>query len=141
MAWITQADVAAVYPAVTGADDFDALIDHVQALAEIEIGTQTEPVTSKLKAVTVDITYRAWRARKAGELNPAGYQSEAIDEYSYQLPQGPVLEAGFGLTNREITRLRKAVGETGLWVQPTTRGPLETAPSHHADDDWFEGAL
>jgi hypothetical protein len=36
--------------------------------------------------------------------------------------------AGLGLTNREISQLRRAAGRTGLWVQPTSRGDhLETA--------------
>ena len=62
MAWIEPADIVAVFPTDASTE---GLIAHVQALAEVVIGEQTEPVTSQLAAVMVQITHRFYLATDA----------------------------------------------------------------------------
>lgn len=118
MAWITQEDVAAVYPAAgdANADQFAALIDHVEGLAEVEIGEQSAPIGRPLAAVMVQIV---WRIYLAGDTDD-NITQEAIGGYSYTR----ATIAGFGLTNAEKRQLMKAAGKSSLWVQPITRGEV-----------------
>lgn len=127
-AWITKEDVEVILQTELDADTYiDGLIDHAQALAELEIGTQDSP-NSKIKAVLANIVGRMWQAGQSARMNPAGMQSQTTGPFNYQDPNAGV--AGLGLTNREKADLRKAAGiNPGMWVQPTTRGlGLETAP-------------
>jgi hypothetical protein len=130
MAWITSAQVSVVLQTDLSADTWiDDLIDHVQGLAEVEIGTQTEPVGLGLQSVFAQIVARMWRAGKAAASNPSGYQSEQIDDYRYATPVGgaPIV-AGLALTKTERAALKKAVGQSQFWVQPTMQNAgLETA--------------
>jgi hypothetical protein len=124
MAWITPHQVGAVlHTDLSGDPWIDDLIEHVEGLCEVEIGEQDEPISRRLAAVVTQIAARMWRAAVAAEGNPEGISQETIGAYSYS--QSTI--AALGLTNAEKDSLRKAVGRTGLWVQPTTRGPVETA--------------
>lgn len=123
MAWITVDDVTDVFPSASPTEN---QIAHVQGLAEAVIGEQDEPVGNALKSVMVEIVHRFWRATVGAATSPQGYQSERVDDYEYQYPAGGPLLSGFGLTKKDEKDLRRAVGETGLWIQPTTRGPVET---------------
>jgi hypothetical protein len=127
MVWITPADVTAVY---ASDDPTTAFVDHVQALAEIEIGTIASP-TTKLKAVMVEIVHRMWAAIN----DDPNVTQEQLGSWSSSR------RSGLSLTNAEKRLLRKAVGRTGLYVQGTTReDQLETA-GPTTGDDWLEGAL
>lgn len=116
MSWLEPADVADVY----GVEIPRAFIDHVQALAEVCVGEQTEPISTKLAATFVDVVYRKWLAK---EQNPSGITQEQLGPYMYSMQGAP----GLGLTDADCKRLKKAAGISGLWVQPLTRGRLETA--------------
>lgn len=128
MTWINRIDVAVVLQRDLDDDPWiDDLILQVQGLCEIEIGEQEEPVPRPLAALVTQITARHYRAGVGAAANPAGFQTESIEDYTYTVPTGAHIEAGLGLTKREKADLRRAVGRgTGLWVQPTTRGPVET---------------
>lgn len=144
MAWITPEEVTAVFPdlATEDTDYIQALIDQVQGLAEVIIGAQATP-SAGLKATMNQIVVRFWRGNKAATANPSGHQSESVEDYSYSDPTGGSFSqaSGLGLTDREKKALRSAVGRTGLWVQPTTRGNVETAPRQNDADEWVEGGL
>jgi hypothetical protein len=51
--------------------------------------------------------------------NPQGFSAEAAGDYSYQRTG---VEAGIYLDERDARTIRKALGRTGLWTQPVTRG-------------------
>lgn len=130
-AWITASDVTAIYP---DADVTDAFIVHVQALAEVVIGTQDDP-SDGLKAVFTDVVHRKHLSTTR---NPEGLNMEVLGSYTVQHAGAP----GLGLTRNEKQMLRQAVGKTGPWILPTTRGDLETAPREFGgDEEWLEGAL
>lgn len=143
MPWITYEDVEPIIQTGLSDDPYiEGLIDHVQGLAESVIGDQgSGPLDpGPLASVFAEIVARRWRGGKAASSNPAGYQSESVEDYSYSVPTGSHLagNAGLGLTKAERKDLKAAVGRTGLWVQPTTRGNVETAPRHHSEiDDWL----
>lgn len=138
MSWITFEDLTAVYPAVASedTDEIEALIAHVQGLATIEIGAQTEPVGVGLTAAMVQIVHRFYLA-SGDDVN---ISQETLGNYSYTRAQ----ISGLGLTNAEKKLLKKAAGQSGFWVQPITRSEdgegLETA-GPLTGDDWLEGAL
>ena len=133
MAWITPNDVEAVYPF---ADDLtQPQCDHIQGLCESVVGFQEEPVSPKLKAVVTDIAVRWWRGVQSAATNPAGFESEQIDDYSYKHPAaGPIL-TGFGLMKSEKAALRRAIGIPTFSVVRLSRGPLETAGIDNLPDD------
>jgi hypothetical protein len=53
--------------------------------------------------------------------NPGGFSSESSGDYTYQRTN---VQPGVYLTDGELRILRRAVGRTGLWTQPVTRGDL-----------------
>lgn len=120
-AWITSEPVAVLLQTDLSTDAYiDDLIDHAQHLAELEVGEQDTP-NAKLKAVLAQIVARMWQAGQSAQQNPAALQSEWTGPAGYQAPRAGA--AGLGLTDRERSDLRRAVGlEGGLWVQPTSRG-------------------
>jgi hypothetical protein len=65
--------------------------------------------------------------------NPQGFRSESAGDYSYQRP-----EAGLGLmlTEAELRIIRRAVGRTGLWTQPLTRGTDELCATLWVEDSY-----
>jgi len=122
MAWIDGEAVAVLLQTELDDDEYvPALIDHAQALAEIEIGEQTAP-SAKLRAVLAQIVARMWQAGRNAQLNPAALTQDVAGPFSFQAGQ-VAGAAGLGLTNREKALLRKAVGRGDLYVQPLSRGP------------------
>jgi hypothetical protein len=145
MSWVAPEEITAIYPnlATEDADYIQALIDHAQGLAEVIVGTQATPGVG-LQSTLKEIVLRFWRGNKAAEGNPAGFQSESVEDYSYSVPTGGAhfsQATGLGLTKHEKKNLRSAVGRSGLWMLPTTRGNVETAPSDADTDAWVEGGL
>lgn len=124
MAWITPKEVEEVYPFVTDLTETQAA--HIQGLCEAVVGFQEEPISSKLKAVVIDIAVRWWRGLQSATTNPAGFESEQIDDYSYKHPSGGPILTGWGLLKTEKQALRRAVGIPTFGVLSLTRGPLET---------------
>jgi hypothetical protein len=115
MSWVTPENVEAVYP---NSNVSAAFIAHVQSLAEICVGEHDEP-SAKLKAAFTDVVYRKHLATVN---NPEAVNQETLGSYSYSMTGAP----GLGLTDKDCKSLKKAAGLSGLWVQPTTRGPVET---------------
>ncbi len=124
--WLNHHDLAPHIGDVSADDSVDPLIAQAQALAEIEIGDRDEPVSRRLSAVMTQIVVRMWRNAQEARQNPAGLQQQALGPFSMSTQQHSS-GAGLALTNAEKALLRKAVGRGSLWVQPFTRGPLETA--------------
>lgn len=121
MAWIEAEAVAVLLQTELDDDVYvPALIDHAQSLAEIEIGEQAAP-SARLRAVLAQIVARMWQAGRNAQLNPAALTQDVAGPFSFQAGQ-VAGAAGLGLTNREKSLLRKAVGRGDLWVQPTYRG-------------------
>lgn len=151
MPWIDAERVATLLRTDLGSDTYvNGLITHAQALAENEIGAQSQPdqadyettadfdkaVTrwAALQALLAQITARMWQSGESAAINPAGFQSDTAGPFTIQDPRAGT--AGLGLTDREIKALRKAAGTSSLWVQPTSRGErLETAPIHDQLED------
>lgn len=126
--WITVRQVASLLQTDLDADPYiDDLLTHVQGLAEAEIGVQDTP-TAGLQSVVAQITARMWQAGQSAKINPAALQSDTTGPFTFQDTNAGA--AGLGLTNRERAALKKAVGRSGIWVQPTTRGDIETPPIH-----------
>lgn len=124
MAWITSANVGVLLQTDLSADTWiDDLIDHAQALAEGEVGTQDSP-SNALKAVLAQIVARMWQGGQSAQVNPAALTMEQTGPFAMQNPNAGA--AGLGLTDREIKALRKAAGKLTVGVLPTTRGDLET---------------
>lgn len=128
MAWITPDDVIAAYPE---ADVTPGFIAHIQALAEVCTGVQTEPISSGLKATFVDVVYRK---HLAGTTNPEGINMEVLGPYTRQHTAAP----GLGLTRTDCRALKKAVGKSTVGVLSVGGGPLETPPIHPDDGESIE---
>lgn len=77
-----------------------------------EAGTAIEGLPSTVRSVVIKAAERAMR-------NPDGYTAESVGDYNYQRPG---VEDGVYLTEREEKLIRRALGRTGLWTQPVTRG-------------------
>lgn len=124
MAWIEPAAVELLLRTDLSEDPYiEGFIDHVQGLAEIEVGTQDEP-SAGLQAVFAEIVARKYQASLDAVTNPTGVSQESIGGYSWSR----FTAVGMGLTDAEKKALRKAAGISGIWVQPITRGDqLETA--------------
>jgi len=123
-AWIAPARIATLLRAELDTDEYMAeFIDHVQGLAEVEVGEQDEP-SAGLKSVFAEIVARKYQATLDAETNPTGVSQESIGGYSWSRHS----MVGLLLTDNEKKALRKAAGVSGMWVQPFTRGDrLETA--------------
>lgn len=100
-----------------------ALLDDASALVRDEAGrtwidSDGGPlaVPGSVRAVVLRVVDRAVR-------NPDGFSAESDGDYSYQRTQ---VEPGVYLTDADRAILRRAVGRTGLWTQPTTRGDCES---------------
>lgn len=125
-AWTTAARVEVLLRRELHDDEhIDGLIDLAQGLAENEIGEHAEP-GRRLVAVFTAIVARMWQASKDAEINPAASESETAGPFTRSSSHAGA--AGLGLTNREIAALHTAVGQSGLSVMSTTRGPVETGP-------------
>lgn len=132
MAWIESDRVGTLLQTDLSADGYiDDLIDHAEALAEAEVGEQTEPVSAALQAVLAQIVARMWQGGQSAQVNPAALTMEQTGPFAMQNPNAGA--AGLGLTNREIKALRRAAGKLAVGILPTTRGDLETP---HVIDSW-----
>lgn len=97
-----------------------ALLDDASALVRDEAGrTWLDPVTGAPTVVPGSIRAVVLRAVERAVRNPQGFSAEAAGDYSYQRTD---VEPGVYLTDRERAVIRRAVGRTGLWTQPVTRG-------------------
>lgn len=129
MAWITPSRVATILRIELDTDEYMAeLIDHVQGLAEDIIGIQDldtldagtaadQSKARRIRSTFAEIVARKYQASLDAEANPTGATQESLGGYSYTRSN----LVGFGLTEDEEKRLRRAAGISGLWVQPTTR--------------------
>jgi hypothetical protein len=128
MAWITPARVATLLRIELDNDEYIVeLIAHLQALAEVHVGAQTEPISAGLAATFAEVAARKYQASLDSETNPTGTTQETIGSYSFTRTS----MVGLLLTESEKKALRKAAGKTGLWVQPTTRDQDD-------DIDWVD---
>ena len=97
-----------------------AVLEDVSALARdvagrtwlTETGTLAADLPNTVKAVVLKSAERAMR-------NPDGYSAESGGDYSYQRVG---VQDGVYLTEREEKLIRRAIGRSGLWTQPVTRG-------------------
>lgn len=98
----------------------EALLDDASALVRDEAGTTwIDPVTGLLTVVPGSIRAVVLRAAERATRNPQGFSAESAGDYSYQRTN---VEPGVYLTDSERQIIRKAIGRTGLWTQPVTRG-------------------
>lgn len=124
MAWIEPEAITDLLGDTFDGGLVDFTIDHVQALAEIEVGEQVEPVSRGLKAATTQIVIRMLRSFEEARTNPSGVTQESLGNWS----QSVTVVAGLGLTNAEKKLLRKAAGKLPVGVLQISRGDnLETA--------------
>jgi hypothetical protein len=98
----------------------NALLDDASALVRDVAGrTWIDPDTGQLDAVPGSIRWVVLRAAERAMRNPQGFSSESAGDYSYQRTG---VEPGVYLTEGEERAIRRALGKTGLWTQPVTRG-------------------
>lgn len=97
-----------------------ALLDDASALVRDEAATTwIDPITSLLIEVPGSVRAVVLRAVERAARNPQGFSAESAGDYSYQRTD---VEPGVYLTDGERQIIRKAIGRTGLWTQPVTRG-------------------
>lgn len=97
-----------------------ALLDDASALVRDEAATTwIDPVTALLTAVPGSVRAVVLRSVERAVRNPQGFSAESAGDYSYQRTN---VEPGVYLTETERQIVRKAIGRTGLWTQPVTRG-------------------
>jgi hypothetical protein len=112
----------------------EALLDDVSAFVRAEAGvTWIDPETGLLLDVPASVRAVVLRVAERVMRNPQGFRSESAGDYSYQRP-----EAGLGLmlTEAELRIIRRAVGRTGLWTQPLTRGTDELCATLWVEDSY-----
>lgn len=98
----------------------EALLDDASALVRDVAGrTWIDPDTGALESVPGSIQWVVLRAAERAIRNPDGFSSESAGDYSYQRTG---VEPGVYLTAGEEKAIRRALGKTGLWTQPVTRG-------------------
>lgn len=100
----------------------------VRGYASQEWDGDTAP--DDVAALVVQVAARVW-------FNPQGVTSESIDDYSRRFDGQ---ETGLFLTESERTILnRYRTSTSGLWVQPTTQGPLEVELDERFRTDLLRG--
>lgn len=108
----------------------EALLEDASALVRDVAGrTWIDPDTELLEPVPGSIRWVVLRAAERAVRNPDGFSSESAGDYSYQRTG---VEPGVYLTEGEERAIRRAVGKTGLWTQPVTRG------DHLLHTRWFD---
>lgn len=106
-----------------------ALLDDASALVRDVAGkTWIDPETGERQPVPGSIRWVVLRAAERAVRNPDGFSSESAGDYSYQRTG---VEPGIYLTEGEEKAIRRAIGKTRLWTQPTTRGELWTTVWYH----------
>jgi hypothetical protein len=97
----------------------EALLDDVSALVRDEAGTDWVDADGALVAVPASIRSVVLRSVERAIRNPDGFSAESDGDYSYQRTG---VQDGAYLTDAERAIIRRAIGRTGLWTQPVTRG-------------------
>lgn len=98
----------------------EAVLDDVSALVRDEAGrTWINPDTGEVEDVPASIRAVVLRIAERVMRNPQGFKSESAGDYSYQRSED---DDGIYLSERDIQIIRRALGRTGLWTQPVTRG-------------------
>lgn len=101
----------------------EALLDDISAIVRTEAGVDwIDPETGELTDVPAVVRAVVLRVAERVMRNPQGFRSESAGDYSYQRPEAGI---GLELTPAELRLIRRAVGRTGLWNQPLTRGEDE----------------
>lgn len=102
----------------------EAVLDDVSALVRDEAGrTWINPETGVVEGVPASIRAVVLRIAERVMRNPQGYKAESAGDYSYQRSDAD--DNGIYLSERDIQIIRRALGRTGLWTQPLTRGDDE----------------
>lgn len=104
---------------ITDASRAVAVLSAAAALARGYAGQAwaDNAVPEEVHAVVLQVAARVW-------MNPQGVVAETVDDYSRRFADEAV--GGLLLTASERTILgRYRTSSSGLWVQPTTSGPLE----------------
>lgn len=97
-----------------------ALLDDASALVRDQAGrTWVDAETGDPLPVPASIRYVVLRMVDRAVRNPNAFSAEAAGDYSYQRTD---VQPGVYLTDDERAIIRKAVGKSGLWTQPVTRG-------------------
>lgn len=93
-------------------EDASDLVRDVAGKDWIDPDTGTlQPVPGTIRATVLRMVERAVR-------NPEGFSAESAGDYSYQRTG---VQQGIYITEGEERAVRRALGKTGLWNQPTTR--------------------
>lgn len=97
----------------------EALLDDVSALVRDEAGTDWVDADGVLIAIPASIRSVVLRSVERAVRNPQAFSAESDGDYSYQRTG---VQDGAYLTDAERAIIRRAIGRTGLWTQPVTRG-------------------
>lgn len=96
------------------------MLDDASALVRDQAGrTWVDAETGDPLPVPASIRYVVLRMVDRAVRNPNAFSAEAAGDYSYQRTD---VQPGVYLTDDERAIIRKAVGKSGLWTQPVTRG-------------------
>lgn len=105
-------------------DRATATIEDASALVREEVGytvwIDTDTGATNYALVPASVRAVVLRSAERAMRNPGGFSSESSGDYSYQ--RTGTQQPGVFLTDGELRILRRAVGRTGLWTQPVTRG-------------------
>jgi hypothetical protein len=100
-----------------------ALLQDATDLARMEVGFDVwnDPGTGRLIPELVPGSVRTVvvRAAERAMRNPGGFSSESSGDYTYQRTG---VQTGVYFSDVEQRILRRSIGRSGLWTQPTTRG-------------------
>jgi hypothetical protein len=96
-----------------------ALLDDASALVRDEAGRDWIGPDGSLTVVPGSVRAVVLRATERAIRNPQGFSAESAGDYSYQRTG---VQDGVYLTDAERAIIRRAIGRTGLWTQPVTRG-------------------
>jgi hypothetical protein len=96
-----------------------ALLDDASSLVRDVAGKDwIDPDTGALEPVPGTVRATVLRAVERAVRNPEGFSAESAGDYSYQRTG---VQPGIYLTEAEEKAIRRAIGKSGLWNQPTTR--------------------
>ncbi len=97
-----------------------AVLDDVSSLArDVAARTWLDTTDTILEGLPATVRAVVLKAAERAMRNPDGFSAESGGDYSYQRTG---VQDGVYLTEREEKLIRRAIGRTGLWTQPVTRG-------------------
>lgn len=98
-----------------------ALLEDASELVRDVAGGKTwvDEETGVLQKVPGSVRWVVLRAAERAVRNPEGYSAESAGDYSFQRTG---VQPGIYLTDGEERAVRRALGKSGLWTQPVTRG-------------------